>query len=236
MKVLLSLIFYLISFFSFSQINTGKVEKILNEIIEINSYTTLGKTKKVMEFFENNNFAKLPNQDEVVTYSKFYPDKNLDYTIMIGNSEIECVLLKKFDMNWNKYEVSTVYYSLKSLMGLPEKTFNQAKKQLKEDSKSMSSKYILREISDNEFKVINSDGETTYIKSKFTDVFNNNKNPNFDNKYFEFNFLYVYPHKENAIFSFNFGYFINDNGNYNMWFKAPLRQTNLNIQIDPNKI
>ena len=45
-----------------------------------------------------------------------------------------------------------------------------SKKQLEEDSKKPSSKYVVRNISDNEFKVINSQVETTYVKSKFTDV------------------------------------------------------------------
>lgn len=238
MKIFFSVMSFSITIFSFGQMNSERVEKILNEIIEINSYTSQGQTKKLISFFDNKNFTKLPNQNEGVTYSKFYPDKNLDYTIIIGKSEIECVLLKNFDINWNKYEVSSVYYSLKSLMGLPNKTFNQAKKQLEEDSKKPSSKYVVRNISDNEFKVINSQGETTYVKSKFTDVFSKNQNPNFDNRYFEYNFLYVYPYNENAVFSINFGYFIDDNGNYKMWFKAPLKQNNLNsnIQIDSSKI
>jgi hypothetical protein len=45
---------FFLTFISSGQIIRNKVESILNEIIEINSYTTKGETKKLLLFFENN--------------------------------------------------------------------------------------------------------------------------------------------------------------------------------------
>ena len=228
---------FFLTFISSAQITRNKVENILNEIIEINSYTTKGETKKLLLFFENNNLSKNPDYDDGLSYIKYYPDNDLDYLITIEKTEIECILVKKFNMQWNKFEVKIVYDKLKSMMGLPPKTFYQINKQLKEESKKINSTYIIKDISNDEFIVINNKGKIRYVKSKFADVFS--KNPKFgESRYFKYNFVYVYPYNENAVFNLTFEYFIDNDGNYTMSFKVPLKQNNLdaNIRIDPNKI
>lgn len=236
-KLLIFIFCFFTTFITSAQITKNKVEEILNDIIEINSYTTKGQTEKLLLFFDNNNFSKNPDYNDGVSYINYYPDNDLDYLVTIGKSDIEFILVKKFDMQWSKYEVKIVYDMIKSLMGLLPKTFYQAKKELKAESKKINSTFIVRDISSDKFSVINNQGEITYVKSKYSDVFN--KNQKFgQERYFEYNFLYVYPHNENAVFNITFGYFIDNNGNYNTWFKVPLKQNNLdvNIQIDPNKI
>lgn len=237
-KNLLRLLFLCIPIISSSQITKERIQNLLEEIIEINSYTHFGKTKELLSFLEKNNFTKLPNQDEGLAYSKIYPDKELDYTIIIGKKEIEFVLIQNTEIYWDRYDVKNIYNSLKSTMGLPPKTYKEAYQRLNEQSKKPSSTFTVNYISSREFRVVNNIGETRYQLSKFTDIFNKNKEPNFYESYFEYSFLYIYPENDYAMFNLNFGSLKNENGKFNVWFSTPIKQPNLSpdVQIISNKI
>ena len=97
-----------------------KLENILEDIIEINFYTSKGETNKLITFLSENDFIRSTQDKNEMTYFRLRSDETLDYTVRIGKENSEFNLIHSSNMLWNKKSMMKTKTALNSILELSE--------------------------------------------------------------------------------------------------------------------